>query len=305
MKKFLLSLALVATAFAFTSCGDDEPYVPTITNETVHGKGLISSTITIEQNKATYIETADYTFNIEYRDMKEATVEVVANGVKFDSHMPYAVSFAMEGINTTTLTLDKNTINAIEFAASSVKFLDAETGEENTRYKLTDVRGYIDKKNGVYTLTYTVNGTWRVLVCNSTILSRVLNNDYTAPSDTYYIYKIDIATMKAEVFLHNIQFKVGGASSPVLKKISIPGLDVTATATGFELSGDNIVPFNYSGENLDQATPMPPMVVTNYTGKIDLIESMHTIYFNSMGGEWDGFSALYLWRWTSAHDYGV
>ncbi len=300
MKKFLLSLALVATALAFTACGDDEPYVPTIINETVHGKNLINSTITIAQNKATYIETADYTFNIEYRDMKEATVEVVANGVKFDSHMPYAVSFAMEGINTTTLKE-----NTIEFDAPSVKFLDAETGEENSRYKLTDVRGFIDKNNGVYSLVYTVNDTWRVLVCNSTILSRVAYNDYTAPSDIYYIYKIDIATMKAEVFLHNIQFKVGGATSPVLKKISIPNLDVTATATGFELSGDNIVPFNYSGENLDQATPMPPMVVTNYTGKIDLIESMHTIYFNSMGGVWDGFSGLYLWRWITASDWGL
>jgi len=301
MKKFLLSLAVVATALAFTSCGDDEPYVPEITNDTVVGENLINSTITLANNSVNYIEIADYTFNIKYRDMKEATVEVVANNVKFDSHMPYAVSFAMEGIKTNQLNNQY-----VRFMSSKVKFLNPTTGEENTNYTLTDVFGYIDKVNKVFTLRYTVNNKWKVIVTSSTIRSRVApGNDYTAPTDLYYIYKIDIATMKAEVFLHNAQFKIGEASSPVLKKISIPDIDVTPTAYGFDLSGDNIVPFNYSGENLDQATPMPRMVVTNYSGKIDILEGMHTIFFNSMGGEWDGFSGLYLWEWQGASDWGL
>ena len=301
MKNFLLLLALVATALAFTSCGDDEPYVPQITNETVEGKDLINSTVTLASNSVTYIETADYTFNIEYVDMKEATVKVVTNNVKFDSHMPYAVSFAMDGIKTYQLN-----DQYVRFMSSKVKFLKPATGEENTNYTLTDVIGYIDKVNKVFTLQYTVNDKWKVIVTSSTIRSRIApGNDYTAPTELYYIYKIDITKMKAEVFLHNIQFKVGGASSPVFKKISIPELDVTPTTTGFELSGDNIVPFNYSGENLDQATPMPRMVVTNYSGKIDILEGMHTIYFNSMGGEWDGFSGLYLWEWNGASDWGL
>ena len=300
MKKFLLSLALVAIAFAFTSCGDDEPYVPKITNETVEGKDLINSTVTLASNSVTYIETANYTFNIEYRDMKEATVEVVANNVKFDSHMPYAVSFAMEGIKTNQLN-----DQYVRFISSKVKFLNPSTGEENTNYTITDVVGFIDKVNKVFTLRYTVNNKWKVIVTSSTIRSRIApGNDYTAPTDLYYIYKIDIAKKKAEVFLHNAQFKIGEATSPVLKKISIPDLDVTPTVYGFDLSGDNIVPFNYSGENLDQATPMPRMIVTNYSGKIDILEGMHTIFFNSMGGEWDGFSGLYLWEWKGAADWG-
>lgn len=300
MKKFLLSLALVALALSFTSCGDDEPYVPQIINETVEGKDLINSTVTLASNSVTYIETADYTFNIEYVDMKEATVEVVANNVKFDSRMPYAVSFAMEGIKTYQLN-----DQYVRFMSPKVKFLNPATGEENTNYTLTDVVGYIDKVNKVFTLRYTVNDKWKVIVTSSIIRSRIApGNDYTAPTDLYYIYKIDIETMKAEVFLHNIQFRIGEATSPPLKKISIPDLDVTPTVYGFDLSGDNIVPFNYSGENLDQAIPMPPMVVTNYSGKIDILEGMHTIYFNSMGGEWDGFSGLYLWEWEGASDWG-
>lgn len=292
MKNFILSLALVATMVSLNSCGGDEPYVPTITNETFAATNLINSTVTIASNSLNYIENANYTFNIEYVDMKEATVEVVANGVKFDSHMPYPVSFAMEGIKTNNLSE-----NYVEFNSSSVKFLNPETGEENTRYTLTDVKGYIDKHNKVYSLQYTVNDTWKVVVCNSTISSRVADNNYTAPSDLYYTYKIDISKMKAEVFIHNVQFKVGGASSPVLKKISIPDLDVVATATGFELNGNNIIPYNYSGDNLDQATPMPPMIVTNYHGTINILEAMHTIFFNSMGGEHDNISFLYLWSW--------
>ncbi len=294
MKKTLLSLAIAALALPLISCSGDEPYEPDIILESIDAKGLINSTITIADNSVNYIESADYTFRIAYVDNKEATVEVLANGVKFDSHMPYPVSFAMEGIKVTGF--DKNTI---AFGAPSVRFFDPETGEENTRYRLTQVRGYIDKVNGVYSLVYTVNDTWRVQVTSPTIRSYVTGNDYAAPTETYYIYKIDIATMKAEVFLHNVQFTVGGASSPLLKKISIPNLDVTPTAYGFELSGDNIVPFNYTGANLDQAVPMPPMAVTNYNSKIYLGEYRHTIFFNAMGGEWDSSSLLYLWSATA------
>jgi len=293
MKKTILFLALVAMTMSLVACGDDEPYVPEITNETVVGEDLINSTITIASNSVNYIETADYTFNIEYLEMREATIEVIANDVKFDSHMPYPVSFAMEAIKTYDLN-----DQYVKFHASKVKFLNPASGEENSRYTLSNVQGYIDKRNKVFTLDYTVNDTWRVLVCSSTICSRVDGNDYTSPSELYYIYKIDVATMTAEVFLHNIQFSVNGAVSPVLKKISIPGLTVTPTTTGFDLSGDNIVPLNYSGTNLDQATPMPPMVVTNYEGEIDICDAEQSISFNSMGGEWDDDDTpLYLWDW--------
>lgn len=299
MKKFILSLALMALALPFTSCTNDEPIQDEPVKETLTCKGLINSTITIKSNTVNYIETADYIFNIEYTK-DEATVSVIAQGVKFDSHMPVKVSFRMEDIKVKGFEE-----NAIAFGAASVKFFNPETGEENTNYTLTDVRGYIDKKNEVFTLTYIVNGTWRVQVTSPTIRSYVANNDYTAPTETYYIYKIDIEKMKAEVFLHNVQFKVGGASSPVLKKISIPDLDVTPTATGFDLSGNNIVPYNYSGENLDQAIPMPPMVVTNFNSKIDIGYYVHTIFFNCMGGEWNDKSLLYLWWKTNTDDLTI
>ena len=216
MKKFLLSIALVALALSFTSCGDDEPYVPQITNETVIGKDLINSTVTLATNSVTYIETADYTFDIEYRDMREATVKVVAKNVKFDSHMPYPVTYAMEPIKTYQLN-----DQYVRFISSKVKFLNPGTDTENTNYTLTKVVGYIDKRNKVFTLTYTVNDKWKVIVTSSTIRSRIApGNDYTAPTELYYIYKINIATKKAEVFLHNIQFTIDGTTSPVLKKTS-------------------------------------------------------------------------------------
>ena len=295
MKKFLLSLSLVAMLLPFSSCGDDEPYAPVITNETIMAQNVISSTIIIESGAVNYIEKANYTFNIEYRDMREATIKVVANGVKFDSHMPFGVSFEMEEMKT-------NELNDyyVKFHSSKVKFLKPGTDEENTNYTLTDVNGYIDKANGVYSLEYTVNGKWHVIVCSSSISSRVEGNDYRAPSQLYYNYKIDVATMKAEVFIYNVQFTVGGATSPVLKKISIPNLDVTATATGFELTGTDIVPTYYTGENLDQGTPYPALVVTNYKSTISVPDAKHTIYFNARGGEHSNTSDLYLWSWKAA-----
>ena len=311
MKKILLSLALVATALAFTSCTDDEPNQEQTVKETIQGKDLINWTIKAADNTTNYVETADYTFNIE-RTKNEATVSVLAQGVQFDSHMPFEVSFRMEDIKASSF--DEN---FVRFKAESVKFYDPETGEENAKYKLTNVRGYVDKKNNVYSLDYTVNGTWRVLVCNSTVSSLVTDNNYNATSELYYTYKIDVANRKAEVFIYNVQFQVGGATSPVLKKISIPNLDVEFTTLNYteltdvdditiitdpiiKLTGDNIVPIYYTGENLDQATPYPALVVTNFNSALCINQGFYTIYFNARGGEHNSANNpncnLYLWN---------
>ena len=311
MKKILLSLALVATALAFTSCTDDEPNQEQPVKETIQGKDLINWTIKAADNTTNYVETADYSFNIE-RTKNEATVSVLAQGVQFDSHMPFEVSFRMEDIKASSF--DEN---FVRFKAESVKFYDPETGEENAKYKLTNVRGYVDKKNNVYSLDYTVNGTWRVLVCNSTVSSLVTDNNYNATSELYYTYKIDVANRKAEVFIYNVQFQVGGATSPVLKKISIPNLDVEFTTLNYteltdvdditiitdpiiKLTGDNIVPIYYTGENLDQATPYPALVVTNFNSALCINQGFYTIYFNARGGEHNSANNpncnLYLWN---------
>ena len=312
MKKILLSLALVAMALPFTSCTDDEPVInEEPVKETVQGKDLINWTIKAADNTTNYVETADYTFNIE-RTKNEPTVSVLAQGVQFDSHMPFEVSFRMEDIKASSFD-----DNFVRFKAESVKFFDPETGEENAKYKLTNVRGYVDKKNNVYSLDYTVNGTWRVLVCNSTVSSLVTDNNYNATSELYYTYKIDVANRKAEVFIYNVQFQVGGATSPVLKKISIPNLDVEFTTLDYseltdvddiedfgvepviKLTGDNIVPIYYTGENLDQATPYPALVVTNFKSVLNIAIGYHAIYFNSHGGEHYSTAPnnnLYLWN---------
>ncbi len=311
MKKILLSLALVATALAFTSCTDDEPNQEQPVKETIQGKDLINWTIKAADNTTNYVETADYSFNIE-RTKNEATVSVLAQGVQFDSHMPFKVSFRMEDIKASSFD-----DNFVRFKAESVKFYDPETGEENAKYKLTNVRGYVDKKNNVYSLDYTVNGTWRVLVCNSTVSSLVTDNNYNATSELYYTYKIDVANRKAEVFIYNVQFQVGGATSPVLKKISIPNLDVEFTTLNYteltdvdditiitdpiiKLTGDNIVPIYYTGENLDQATPYPALVVTNFNSALCINQGFYTIYFNARGGEHNSANNpncnLYLWN---------
>ena len=311
MNKILLSLALMATALAFTSCGDDEPNQEQTVKETIQGKDLINWTIKAADNTTNYVETADYTFNIE-RTKNEATVSVLAQGVQFDSHMPFKVSFRMEDIKASSFD-----DNFVRFKAESVKFFDPETGEENAKYKLTNVRGYVDKKNNVYSLDYTVNGTWRVLVCNSTVSSLVTDNNYNATSELYYTYKIDVANRKAEVFIYNVQFQVGGATSPVLKKISIPNLDVEFTTLNYteltdvdditiitdpiiKLTGNEITPTYYTGENLDQATPYPALSVTNFNSALCIAQGFYTIYFNARGGEHNSANNpncnLYLWN---------
>lgn len=294
MKKFLFSLALVAMTLSLTACGDDEPSIKDeTTKESVVGKDLINSVIDMKQNQPNYIETADYTFNIERNGNKEAKVSVSASGVKFDSHMPFEVSFRFEDIKCSQF--DEHTVS---FNAMHVKMYKP-TDEEYAGYDISNVEGYIDSKNGVYSLEYIVttsSGSWRVIVSNTMIRSTVSNNDYSAPTQLYYTYQIDIATMKAEVFIHNVQFTVGGAQSPVLKKISIPDLDVVATLAGLEITGDNIIPIYYTGENLDLGTPYPALIVTNFHSTLNLRNGDHSIYFNAHGGEHKVDNTLYLWK---------
>ena len=301
----------MATALALASCTDDEPNQEQSVKETIQGKDLINRTIKAADNTTNYVETADYTFNIE-RTKNEATVSVLAQGVQFDSHMPFKVSFRMEDIKASSFD-----DNFVRFKAESVKFFNPETGEENAKYKLTNVRGYVDKKNNVYSLDYTVNGTWRVLVCNSTVSTLVTDNNYNATSELYYTYKIDVANRKAEVFIYNVQFQVGGATSPVLKKISIPNLDVEFTTLNYteltdvdditivtdpiiKLTGNEITPTYYTGENLDQATPYPALSVTNFNSALCIAQGFYTIYFNARGGEHNSANNpncnLYLWN---------
>ena len=89
---------------------------------------------------------------------------------------------------------------------------------------------------------------------------------------------------------------MGGAQSPVLKKISIPDLDVVATLAGLEITGDNIIPIYYTGENLDLGTPYPALIVTNFHSTLNLRNGDHSIYFNAHGGEHKVDNTLYLWK---------
>lgn len=295
MKNLLLALSLVAMALSFSSCGNDEPEVPT-SRESVNGIDLINTTINVANNTVNHIEYADYTFNIEREGYNQATVSIIARGVKFDQNMPLEATFRIQDIVTTNFN-----DYYVKFSALSVSYYNVNTGDEETRYKITNVKGYVDSHNKVFSLEYTVNDTWRVVVCSPIISTRVPDNDYSAPTDLFYTYSINIATMKAEVFIHNVQFTVNGATSPVLKKISIPNLDVNTSVDdnglNFNFTGDNIVPVYYTGDNLDQGTPYPALVVTNFNSMIRVNSGYHHIYFNAHGGEHETTGEAYLWSW--------
>ena len=290
MKKFFLFFALAALTLSFTSCTDknDEPIQEPIT---LVGNKMLNATIKLADNSVNYVENANYLFTITPQNGDNPLVTVRVEGIKFDSHMPVKVSFNMEDIKAKTTNDDY-----IIFEASSAKIFNT-TGEEITNYKVTDVRGCIANSFvGCYALEYTINNTWRVMACSNYLLTKVTNNDYDS-SELFYAYSLDTENMKAEVFIYNVQFQVGGAMSPVLKKISIPDLDINVTASGIELTGDNIVPTYYTGANLDQGTPYPALVVTNFKSTLNLRNGDHTIFFNCHGGEHNVTNKrLFLWN---------
>ena len=290
MKHLFLSLALIAIALPFTSCSDDKNE-PISTPVTLVGNKMLNATIKIADNSVNYVESANYSFVITPQNNDNPFVKVKASGIKFDSHMPVKVSFDMEDIKAKTTNDDY-----IIFEAPTAKIYDT-SGNEITNYAITNVKGCIANTFiGCYALEYTVNGTWRVMACSNNLLTKVTDNNYDG-NELFYSYALDVDDMKAEVYIFNVQFQVGGASSPTLKKISIPDLDINVTASGIELTGDGIVPTYYTGANLDQATPYPALTVTNFKSTLNLRNGDHNIFFNCHDGEHKVTDKrLFLWN---------
>jgi hypothetical protein len=67
-----------------------------------------------------------------------------------------------------------------------------------------------------------------------------------------------------------------------------------------KLTGNEITPTYYTGENLDQATPYPALSVTNFNSALCINQGFYTIYFNARGGEHNSANNpncnLYLWN---------
>ena len=288
MKKILLGL-LVPTLALMAACGsDDEPAKPSKFQIEPQDMALLTLNATTGELNNACKAQCDFTV-----DEGTSTADITIHDAFFDARMPYGVNFIISDVRAAAITHNGDDCS-FKLSAASATMINPTTGESYAGYEITDVNGHIDTARGIYHVTFTVKtrgASYKVVATSTTLRTAINDKSYENTGELYYEYNL-IDLFEAEIYIHNVQFNVGGASSPKLPKIHIPDLVVVPTATGYKLTGDGIIP-----NNITAGGPVPMserFVVTNFEATLNVLTGEHHIYFNCMGGEHDGNAPLAL-----------
>ncbi len=288
MKKLAFLLLLPAMAL-LTACGNDDEPVP-------------AKPILIDKQDMAFLtlNAATGEFNHYCKAQCELSVDADATlatatilGAAFDPRMPHGVDFTIGDVRALSLSRSGDDCS-FTLKAASASMLNPSTGEPYSGYEITDIGGHVDTARDIYTITFGVNtrGTgYKVVATSTTLRTDVGTDSYYDTGKLYYQYNL-LDNLKAEIYIHNVQFSVGGASSPLLPKIHIPDLTVVPTSTGYKLIGNGIIP-----NNITAGGPVPMgnrFVVTNFEATLNVITGEHHITFDCMGGNHTGDAALAL-----------
>ena len=113
-----------------------------------------------------------------------------------------------------------------------------------------------------------------------------LESAYTDPTDTHFLFDIDLEKDSSTIYLYNIVFRIGEAVSPAMNiRIDAP---VTVDQTGkiYTYAGTNIVPFMLRGNT---AVPMtgPSYLVTDLLCNVNIKDKTYYIKFDCHGGHFE------------------
>lgn len=286
MKKLILAILVPAMALLAACGSDDEPVKPVKVD--IEPQEMALLTLNASTGDFNHYCKAQCSLTV---DEATSTATVTVLGASFDPRMPHSVDFIVGDVRSTAITHNGDDYS-FRLSAASATMLNPTTGEPYSGYEITDVTGNINTSKGLYNITFTVNtrgAAYKVVATSATLRTDVGSDSYETTGKLYYEYNL-LDDLKAEVYIHNVQFSVGGASSPLLPKIHIPDLTVTPTATGYKLTGTGIIP-----NNITAGGPVPMgerFVVTNFEATLNVVTGAHDIYFNCMGGEHAGNASL-------------
>ena len=288
MRKLLFAI-LLPTMAMLAACGsDDEPVKPVKIE--IEPQEMALLTLNATTGNVNHYCKAQCSLTV---DEASSTASVTVLGAAFDPRMPRGVDFIVGNVRAAAITHNGDDCS-FKLSAASATMLNPTTGEPYDGYEITNVAGHIDTSRGIYNVTFTMNtrgAAYKVVATSTTLRTDVGSDSYDTTGKLYYEYNL-LEGLKAEIYIHNVQFSVGGATSPLLPKIHIPDLTVTPTATGYKLTGTGIIP-----NNITAGGPVPMgerFVVTNFEANLNVVTGAHDIYFNCMGGDHSGNAQLAL-----------
>ena len=113
-----------------------------------------------------------------------------------------------------------------------------------------------------------------------------LESAYTDPTDTHFLFDIDLEKDSSTIYLYNIVFRIGEAVSPAMNiRIDAP---VTVDQTGkiYTYAGTNIMPYMLRGNT---SVPMtgPAYLVTDLLCNVNTKDRTYYIKFDCHGGHFE------------------
>ena len=118
-----------------------------------------------------------------------------------------------------------------------------------------------------------------------------LESVYSEPTDTHFMFDIDLNKDSSSIYLYNIVFRIGEAVSPAMNiRIDAP---VTVDKSGkvYTYSGTGIMPYMLRGST---PVPMPgdAYLVTDLTCTVDTKNKQYSITFDCHGGHFNDAGKL-------------
>ena len=118
------------------------------------------------------------------------------------------------------------------------------------------------------------------------IKTQNLESVYLEPTDTHFVFDIDLDKDSSSIFMYNIVFRIGEATSPAMTlRVDAP---VTVDKSGkvYTYSGTGIVAFMMRGSSW---VPMPgdTYLVHNLTSTVNPDAKTYSISFDCHGGHFE------------------
>lgn len=119
--------------------------------------------------------------------------------------------------------------------------------------------------------------------------SQTLESLYLEPTDTHFLFDIDLEKDSSSIYLYNAIFTIGEEHSPAMNiRIDAP-VSVDKSGKIFTYAGTDIIPFLLRGNT---PTPMPSFLVTNLTCTVNTADKTYSMFFNCHGGEYSNSGKL-------------
>lgn len=254
-------IALLMMLFSTASCSNNDNHDPETTQTLTLGYVNVKSASNSQREGDSYCNA-----EIEYNSTK-ANVEFY--------------KFTLTP-GSTPIDFDLDDLKLTPSTVPNVYHLTSPSSSQLPGMVVSSIVGRFDANAGTVVMTFTVNGTHRVIVSTPVYYTRLASggNDYATTTATFYDFNFmnTGVTWNTEINAHNIA--LDGKNN--FKQVRITPTLYTSTATGFTFAGDDITPI---AVNSNSTQVLSDLKINNLQGEVNVLDNTYSISYTCGGKE--------------------